>query len=156
MNELLREPDVLCDVLRRRLLRSAFSAVTRLAAVASGRSSAEHDELRACAILARLAPQLIGELKPVPDTFEAPEWWTREKVVGWEGLDDESITETYFVERWARCFRHHGPQPPHFSTLAEARDYGRRRWQLKHAGMNSSEEKPVDVHSALENGDLLP
>ena len=151
MRELLRDPDLMRDVLRRRLLRGAHSAVSFLVAATRGSvSSVSEEQFRAASLLARLAPQLVGDVKDMPaDVFDAPEWWTPEKIICMEILSDADGTREKYADWWGGCFEKTGPHPPHFSTLAEAREYGRHRFDT-HQGDDANELREREMRQFSE------
>ena len=131
MRELFRDRDAMRDLLRRRILRTSLSAVRKLDRIARGRSDINRDELRACAILARLAPMVLCPDDPDEqqgDPFDAPEWHTAEKLHLLEVLtayEDEDDA----VFAWGKCFKLNGPCEGLFATFDEAREYGRKRFR---------------------------
>jgi hypothetical protein len=135
MRDLLREPETMRDVLRRRLLRGACSAVSWLIHAANGHVSARSDDqFRAAALLAKLAPQLAGDPIDRPWRFDGPEYWTPKRVIMLEIAVGHHMTREQCALWWGNCFCHHGPRPPHYSTLEEARAYGAKRWD-SHEGI---------------------
>ena len=132
MRELLRDRDAMRELLKRRILRTSLAAVRKLDRIARGRGDINVHELRACAVLARLAPIVLMPQRPTDgddeagDPFDTPEWYTAEKIHDTEFLgpyDDEADG----AWQWGNVFRHHGPQAGLFDTLEEARAYGRQR-----------------------------
>lgn len=67
MAELLRDPEVMTSIIRRRVLRAMVPAVKKLDRVARGLELfRDEHQLRACVALGRLAPMFISA-KQVPD-----------------------------------------------------------------------------------------
>jgi len=84
MRELLRDPEQMAQIVRRRVLRAIVPALGKLDRVARGRDQFRGDEQRfACAALARLAGTVLGMIEdPKPDTrFTGPEWHTPEQQI---------------------------------------------------------------------------
>jgi hypothetical protein len=131
MRELLRDHDAMRQLLKRRILRTSLSAVRKLDRIARGRGEFNLHELRACAVLARLAPIVLCPDDPddqQQDPFDTPEWYTVEKLHTSEIIgpyDDEGDA----AWEWGNCFRHNGAQPGLFATMEEAREYGRQRFR---------------------------
>lgn len=149
MRDLLRDPDVMRDVLRRRLLRGACSAVSFLTAATRGNvSRVSDDQFRAATLLARLAPVLVGEPIAPKNQFDDPQWWTPKKIIQWEALSlsRHDLTPQYCADLWGACFRKTGAHPPHFNTYTEALAYGRRRAE-RH---QSDARERIDTNSELE------
>jgi hypothetical protein len=149
MRELNRQPDVMRDILKRKMLRGACSAISWLVAAQRGLTErASEDQFRAAAVLARLAPNLVGELQSDPDEFDKPQYSTPRALELLESLCDGDTSREELATWWARCYRQHGPQPPHFTTLAEARDYGRKRWDAQNA---ASDDGNSDLAQRVED-----
>lgn len=84
MRELLRDPEQMAQIVRRRVLRAMVPALGKLDRVARGHDKFEGDEQRfACVALARLAGTVLGMIEdPEPDTrFSGPEWQTPEQIL---------------------------------------------------------------------------
>jgi hypothetical protein len=155
MRDLLNDPDVMRDVLRRKLLRGACSAVSFLVAAARGEAeSVTPDQFRAAATLAKLAPQLIGDLVADPDRFHGPQFWTPRRVIMLEFLDGHQLTREQCAMWWGNCFCHHGPQPPNFDTLEEARAYGEMRWDNHQGNLPNPALALRDALAAFERGEV--
>lgn len=159
MRELYRDPDVMRDILKRRMLRGACSAISWLVAAQCGLTErTSDDQFRAAAVLARLAPALVGDAKPVEvDLWMQPQWWTPHKIMLSESLFGDDSTREEWSSWWAECFRQNGAQPPNYTTLAEARAYGRKRFDQCKGKWDHSDRDLIDrALQAFEDGEVLP
>ena len=131
MRELLRDPEAMANLIRRRALRGLMPVMGKLARAARGHKVFESDhEMRACIALARLAPALMGESPdPIDDT-----WWTPEREENARLLDEaHNITREQCAESWADEFRKTGADDLKYETEEQAREYGRRLWDQSRA-----------------------
>ena len=135
-------PDSLADLrvlrlkLRSTTLRAMLQAVQRLEHVAMGEGGFRDDrELRACLALAGLASSAIAERKrPEKKVSEplGPRLHPSHSPAEADQLLDELLEEQETAasdeaaDTWAARYRSTGPNPPHYTTEAEARDYGRK------------------------------
>jgi hypothetical protein len=127
MRDLLRDEQVLSQVLRRKLLRSVVRAVGILDASARGRY-ADADSLRTAAVLARLVPRFVtGPQQQEDQGFGDPQWWTVEKLHMLEHLTVYDSRE-HAARTWRTCFDKNGPREGLFETREQAAEYGRRHY----------------------------
>jgi hypothetical protein len=132
MRELLRDPDTMNAVRRRRVLRSLIPAVGKLTRVARGRDSFRNEhQLRACITLARLAILLAADPKAgVRSCLDDPEWWTPEKELGMKRLEWlETLSPEQSAQReveWEAAYDEwRNSRPRSFKSAAEAAEYFR-------------------------------
>jgi hypothetical protein len=131
MTDLLRDEQVLSQVLRRKLLRSMIRATGVVRDYARGKGVSV-EELRTATALVRLAPRVMPEFKEDNCPFHAPEWWTVEKLIQLEALAGYETREDC-ARLWRTSFDKNGPRDGYFQTRQEAAEYGRRRfdqWQM--------------------------
>jgi hypothetical protein len=126
MSDLLRDEELLSEVLRRKLLRNAIRAVGVISASSRGKGVAVED-LRAAATLVRLAPRLMLPPPNIPPLFTSPEFWTVERRLMMEVLGEYESREQAASE-WRRVFDMNGPREGLFETREEAAAYGRKRF----------------------------
>jgi hypothetical protein len=140
MRDLLRDEELLAQVLRRRLLRSVIRAVGVLGAC--GRGKVPDPEGLLCArALARLVPRFVTAPRSEQrEGFEDPKWWTVEKLHKMEILASYDSREDA-ASMWRTCFDKNGPQPGLFQTRQEAGEYGRKRYDE----LVTHQDKPEEV-----------
>jgi hypothetical protein len=126
MRDLLRDEELLSQVLRRRLLRSIIRAVGVLNASGRGRAVGLED-LRAAAALVRMAPRVMLPPPKKNEFLMSTKMWTVEAQIGMEVLGEfESREEA--ARRWRHVFDMNGPREGLFETREQAADYGRNRF----------------------------
>jgi hypothetical protein len=114
----LPDPDLLRDILHRRLLRAMFPAATRLARAASGLQPIGDDrQLRACVELARLVPAICG---PAREPQGLEKWWR-------ELSDEEREEKSEILSRWSQ---RQGLSLE--ESHAKTRQWEREDWERKH------------------------
>ena len=128
MRDLLRDEDLLAQVLRRRLLRSVVRALSVLNGSVRGRVP-DAESLLCARALVRLVPRYVTKPRSEQEgaVFDRPEWWTAEKLHLMEELGDYDSRESA-AEMWRTCFDRNGPRPGLFETRLEAAEYGQRRY----------------------------
>ncbi len=130
MRELLRDPDLMTGIIRRRVLRAMVPAIRKLDRVARGMNRFADDHERvACIALARLAPVVLAAARDADDEernwFSDPIWQTPEKQALLKELMRPKTREEV-AEAWAETFRGRGPDSLKYETEEEAREYGRQ------------------------------
>ena len=144
LTDLLRDEEVLSQVLRRRLLRSAIRAVGVLRASGRGKS-VDVEDLRAAAALVRMAPRIMLPPPKVNHFLASAEMWTVEKLLGLEILLEYESRERA-AATWRRCFDMNGPREGLFETCEQAADYGRKRF-------DNYEQNMAESHRRYEAGE---
>jgi hypothetical protein len=129
MQESLRDPQMLRDVLLRRTLRAMITAAGVLQRVARGGAFGNEEQRFACLGLVRLAPAMIGWFEPeeegsIRDLFhhslseEEKDYYEAE-------AKKPPMTREEVAESWARSFRESGSFAS-YTNEEEAREYGRK------------------------------
>lgn len=144
MREMLRDPEMMTGVLRRRVLRAMVPAIKKLDRIARGRARFRDDHERlACVVLARLAPVVLAiasDDEREEDIFSDPMWSTPEKIESLNRLMEPSTREQN-GESWVGDFLKGSSMPVGIDTVEKAREYGRTRWDHCEASRIEAEKK---------------
>jgi hypothetical protein len=161
MRELLRDPDRMSKLVRRRVLRAMVPALGKLDRVARGREHFAHDHERfACVVLARLATVVLGvpEDPEAVDPFSGPEWQTPEKQLQFARLEwrasmtpeerqqQEELRKAKIAE-WEKTL------PDYFNWPIERVEEWRRIHKPKHISEVEEECYPPHLRMATLKGD---
>jgi len=136
MEERLRDPQMLREVLLRRTLRAMITAAGTLNRVARGTKFRSDEERWACLGLIRLASTLIGPKHLPPEeplhNLAHPDNTEGESAVLLEILEkDEPFTSREeSAQWWLEQFRKHGPFKKSYATEEQALEHGRREWDM--------------------------
>jgi cytochrome c556 len=161
MRELLRDPDQMAQIVRRRVLRAMVPALGMLDRVARGRDQFTGDEQRhACVALARLATVVLGmrEDPKAPNPFDAPEWQTPEKKLlfarlQWSSERTPEESQRFRAEVDARHAEYKATVPD-FKTPEEICAYIRAHGEIKRYDDIEDECMPEHLRmSNLKKGD---
>ena len=153
IGDLLRDEQMLSQVLRRKLLRSMIRAAGIISDSGRGKYVGA-EELRAATALLRLAPRVMLAPPAVDNhPFNNPEWWTVEKLIQLEQLSDYDSREDA-ARVWRTCFDKNGPREGLFQSRQEAAEYGRRRFDQMQPGCDENgENRENDENEENEEND---
>jgi hypothetical protein len=130
MEEWLRDPQMLREVLLRRTLRAMITAAGVLTRAARGHAFGNDEQRWACLQLIRLAPALVGWYEPeeegsIRDLFH-PSLTEEQKDFYEAEAKKPPETREEVADSWATTFRESGPSVSFdYKTEEEARQFGR-------------------------------